>query len=305
MDPSSFYTLLASPRPTGHDTVAELQALTSRYPWFSLAHQLLYETLLRNNRQNAGHYAALAGVHTVDRPHFYLRLQQPAVALPSPAEPDADDADDDIIDFIDDTPIAPPVEEAQSSPAAPDETDKTDEAGETGEAPALAVTPETEEAEETDATQTVPETTPTRPPEQETAEQEAVEQSPEPTAGAASPSLPSKPARPSFFVAGGEYFDAADFSDIDLTDDDPLSQFIKEQPRINPNTSPLYSIDWEDAPEKRRQPIDFVTETLAQIYTEQQLYTLAIETFEKLILQIPEKNAYFAAQIKELKKHNK
>lgn len=294
MEPRTFYTLLASPRPTGHDTVAELQALASRYPWFSLAHQLLYEALLRNNRQNAGHYAAMAGVHIVDRLHFYLRIQQPAVALPPPAEPAADD---DIIDFIDDTPIAPPAEEAQPSPVAPAETNKTDEmneAGETGEAPALAVTPETEETEETAAAQVALETAPAhRSPEQEAAEQ--------PTDGTDA----TPPARRPFVVAGGEYFDADDFFDLDLTDDDPLSQFIKEQPRINPNTSPLYSIDWEDAPEKRRQPIDFVTETLAQIYTEQQLYALAIETFEKLILQVPEKNAYFAAQIKELKKHHK
>ncbi|MDR0729120.1 MAG: hypothetical protein LBF19_03215 [Prevotellaceae bacterium] len=120
-----------------------------------------------------------------------------------------------------------------------------------------------------------------------------------------SPAVIEKPAalaKQPFAVIGGEYFDAVDFSEVDLTDADPLSQFIKEQPKINPNTSPLHSIEWEDAAEKRRTPIDYVTETLAQIYVEQQLYDMAADTYEKLILQIPEKSAYFAAQIKELKK---
>ncbi|MDR1680266.1 MAG: hypothetical protein LBS12_00555 [Prevotellaceae bacterium] len=100
---------------------------------------------------------------------------------------------------------------------------------------------------------------------------------------------------------GGDYFSAGD--EVDLTGNDPITQFIIEQPKINPHTSPLDSIEWEDATEKRQTPIDYVTETLAQIYAEQQLADLAIGTYEKLILQIPKKSAYFAAQIKEFKKH--
>jgi len=122
-----------------------------------------------------------------------------------------------------------------------------------------------------------------------------------------SPTLKKKPiveqpATPQFVVVGGDYFSSADFNQTTVTGDDPVSRFIISQPKINPNTSPLNEIDYQDAPEKRRTPMDYVTETLAKIYLNQQLYNLAIDTYKKLILQIPEKNTYFAAQIKEIKK---
>jgi len=47
---------------------------------------------------------------------------------------------------------------------------------------------------------------------------------------------------------------------------------------------------------------DYITETLAKIYTEQGHYVKAINAFEKLILKFPEKSALFASQINELKK---
>ena len=47
---------------------------------------------------------------------------------------------------------------------------------------------------------------------------------------------------------------------------------------------------------------DFVTETLAKIYVKQNLYREALQAYEKLSLKFPEKNAYFAGQIEEVKK---
>ena len=47
---------------------------------------------------------------------------------------------------------------------------------------------------------------------------------------------------------------------------------------------------------------NLVTETLAQIYLEQELWDEAINTYEILRLKYPEKNSFFASKIKEVKK---
>ena len=47
---------------------------------------------------------------------------------------------------------------------------------------------------------------------------------------------------------------------------------------------------------------ELVTETLAAIYAQQGNFEKAISFYEKLSLKIPEKSAYFAALIKDLKK---
>ena len=45
-----------------------------------------------------------------------------------------------------------------------------------------------------------------------------------------------------------------------------------------------------------------MTETLAKIYLKQQKYKKAIDAFRILSLKYPEKNAFFADQIKKIKK---
>ena len=44
-----------------------------------------------------------------------------------------------------------------------------------------------------------------------------------------------------------------------------------------------------------------VTETLAKLYVEQENYEKPIQTYKILILKFPEKNSYFADQIKKIK----
>ena len=51
--------------------------------------------------------------------------------------------------------------------------------------------------------------------------------------------------------------------------------------------------------------LDFVTETLAQLYHQQGDISLAIKAYEKLILQNPSKKAYFASLIENLEKEKK
>jgi len=80
---------------------------------------------------------------------------------------------------------------------------------------------------------------------------------------------------------------------------DLIDKFIKEEPRIskprrdffNPsNMAENSSIDKED----------IVSETLAKIYISQNLFHKALKIYQKLYLLIPEKSAYFAAQIQDL-----
>jgi hypothetical protein len=138
----------------------------------------------------------------------------------------------------------------------------------------------------------------------ETVEEEAEEIALLPDAGTPPPAVKNpKPAEKRFAVPGGDYFSPSDMTAAANAGDDPLSRFITEQPKINPNTSPLHTIEWNDTGDREQPPVtDYVTETLAQIYRSQQLCSLATETYEKLILQIPEKSAYFATQIQEINK---
>ena len=50
---------------------------------------------------------------------------------------------------------------------------------------------------------------------------------------------------------------------------------------------------------------ELMTETLAKIYFNQKKYIKAIESYKILSLKYPEKNAFFADQIKKIKKLEK
>lgn len=78
-----------------------------------------------------------------------------------------------------------------------------------------------------------------------------------------------------------------------------VDNFIKNEPRIKPNKN---SVSDKDLSEKSVEDnLEFVSETLAQIYAGQGNYEKAIKTYEKLSLKYPEKNATFAAEIEKLK----
>ena len=91
--------------------------------------------------------------------------------------------------------------------------------------------------------------------------------------------------------------------EVKKKEDDIIEKFIKQDPQIRP--MPAEKIDTENKARKSSEDsYDLVSETLAQIYTEQMLFHKAIDTYKKLSLKFPEKNAYFADQISELEKRS-
>ena len=79
-----------------------------------------------------------------------------------------------------------------------------------------------------------------------------------------------------------------------------IDDFIQKQPRIAPpqeTKEPQPDISIPSTLENQ----DLITDTLAKIYIKQGLYEKALLAYEKLSLKYPEKNIYFAGQIKMIK----
>ncbi len=86
-----------------------------------------------------------------------------------------------------------------------------------------------------------------------------------------------------------------------LTPSDLIDRFIRVNPTIE-RMSALELHPVRDITEQsQEEPGKFITETLAKIYVNQGYYTKAINIYEKLSLQYPEKSAYFASRIEKIK----
>ncbi len=79
-----------------------------------------------------------------------------------------------------------------------------------------------------------------------------------------------------------------------------IERFIREEPQISPPRPDAITLE-NKARKSSEDHAAFVSETLAKIYTEQGLYDKALDTYQKLSLKYPEKSAYFADLIAELK----
>lgn len=80
-----------------------------------------------------------------------------------------------------------------------------------------------------------------------------------------------------------------------------VDNFIKNEPQIKA-PKPDQINNENKAKKSAEDNYDLVSETLAEIYTEQMLYHKAIDTYQKLSLKFPEKSRYFADLIQSLEK---
>jgi hypothetical protein len=81
--------------------------------------------------------------------------------------------------------------------------------------------------------------------------------------------------------------------------DELIDKFIATNPRISPIKAALEEQKLTDISEPFTENTEgLVSETLAKIYVKQKYYFRAIDIYEKLSLNYPEKNSYFASQIK-------
>lgn len=81
-----------------------------------------------------------------------------------------------------------------------------------------------------------------------------------------------------------------------------IDRFIEEQPSIERNVVPKEGGDIEEVKKSEEEDENLATEALAKLYITQKYYAKAIATYQKLSLKYPEKNAYFADQIDNVKK---
>ncbi len=107
----------------------------------------------------------------------------------------------------------------------------------------------------------------------------------------------------------GDYFSG---EIIELSESDPVSSFLIKKPQLRPVASALNEVETPDGValhEPMPAPVtivpqnfdDLVTETLAKIYEDQGLVSLAMATYEKLSLREPKKSTYFATRMQNLK----
>ncbi len=81
-----------------------------------------------------------------------------------------------------------------------------------------------------------------------------------------------------------------------------IESFIRSEPRISSlSNAPKEPVAPRDLSEKSTQPLEVVSENMANIYIRQRKYDKAIQMFNKLILKYPEKKENFVKRIQELK----
>ena len=97
-----------------------------------------------------------------------------------------------------------------------------------------------------------------------------------------------------------EWLKLSNLKPIDRSNEtETIDKFISEKPKlkVEVNENDLNN----DKADNLSNQADYMTETLAKLYLNQKNYEKAIQSYKILILKFPEKNSYFADQIKKIK----
>ena len=86
----------------------------------------------------------------------------------------------------------------------------------------------------------------------------------------------------------------------ELSPSDLIDRFISISPTIERMKPGEYQPVRDLSENGTEEEATFITETLAKIYVNQGYYTKAINIYQKLSLQYPEKSAYFAGRIEKI-----
>jgi hypothetical protein len=87
---------------------------------------------------------------------------------------------------------------------------------------------------------------------------------------------------------------------------DLINKFIQENPKLKPSKSTVKYDNEENLANQITYTSEaLMTETLAKVFVKQKKYDKALQAFQILGLKYPEKNSFFADQIKEIKRLQK
>lgn len=99
---------------------------------------------------------------------------------------------------------------------------------------------------------------------------------------------------------GEEEFYSGDRDSMKQHQSELIDKFILADPRIEPSKEKSDTPNEDISRPFTEDKGEFVTETLARIYTSQGYYSRAIDIYRKLSLKFPEKSSYFASQIEKV-----
>lgn len=335
MNRNEFNMFIAGGVVPGPGDLEEIRELTTLFPWFHSAHMLLLRGLKENSDIRFDSQLKASALYVSDREILYHYLfMQPTAVSPEPEE--AQVTEMPVEEKSEDAPkIVTVSEEMPEPPAAPEETPELTAVSEETSLPVVApekVSEPTAVSEETPQPAVVPEiSTPQEEPvfsasaaevtvrtrEELIAEIEAKLNELAAMTGGVPEVEAAEYAEPEIAVINAEKEREPEAEEVMefIPDEEPagkegqvqmspadlIDRFIRANPTIERLTPGEHELVRDLSETSSEEKGTFITETLAKIYVNQGYYTKAINIYEKLCLQYPEKSAYFASRIEKIR----